>query len=279
MEPKRAEEKELRLTMRLSNNRIRKRLEEMGLTMIRGCELAATTPSTWCGYTSLRMSPVGKDGRWKASALRICEVLKASPEYLWPDSVLMVVNPTIVVEMNAVDLTPQLLAVQMHEPLLLPEQAVGDAEMLQLLGEELDCLSERERSILRLHYGYGDGEPMTNEEVGKLIGLSRERVRQIQDMALLKLRRQLTSKRAEELHPHDVRRLAVVDVREEHVAAKERARLRKEAAVAEKRRWKQNLKARARAEEKTLREEREREAQRMAPDIEAMKRSLKGMGF
>jgi regulator of protease activity HflC (stomatin/prohibitin superfamily) len=130
-----------------------------------------------------------------------------------------------------------------------------------------------------LHYGYGDGEPMTNEEVGKLIGLSRERVRQIQDMALLKLRRQLTSKRAEELHPHDVRRLAVVDVREEHVAAKERARLRKEAAVAEKRRWKQNLKARARAEEKTLREEREREAQRMAPDIEAMKRSLKGMGF
>jgi len=56
------------------------------------------------------------------------------------------------------------------------------------LRKALEILSERERRVLSLRYGLEDDEPKTLEETGKLLGISRERVRQIQNEALEKLR-------------------------------------------------------------------------------------------
>ena len=54
----------------------------------------------------------------------------------------------------------------------------------------LDSLnfSEREMEIIRLRYGFGDKEPMTLEEVGKIYGITRERVRQLENRVLEKIR-------------------------------------------------------------------------------------------
>ena len=52
----------------------------------------------------------------------------------------------------------------------------------------LSMLDERERRILTLRYGLDRGEPRTPEEVGELVTLSRERVRQIEARALSRLR-------------------------------------------------------------------------------------------
>lgn len=49
-------------------------------------------------------------------------------------------------------------------------------------------LSDREMTIIRLRYGLGGETPHTLEETGKLLGITRERVRQIQEKAILKLR-------------------------------------------------------------------------------------------
>jgi RNA polymerase sigma factor (sigma-70 family) len=49
-------------------------------------------------------------------------------------------------------------------------------------------LDERERRVLSLRYGLDRGEPRTPEEVGQLVNLSRERVRQIEARALARLR-------------------------------------------------------------------------------------------
>jgi len=49
-------------------------------------------------------------------------------------------------------------------------------------------LTERERKILVLYYGLDDGEEMTLEEVGKLLGVTRERIRQLRNRAFEKLR-------------------------------------------------------------------------------------------
>ena len=49
-------------------------------------------------------------------------------------------------------------------------------------------LTERERKILALYYGLDDGEEMTLEEVGKLLGVTRERIRQLRNRAFEKLR-------------------------------------------------------------------------------------------
>jgi RNA polymerase sigma factor (sigma-70 family) len=52
----------------------------------------------------------------------------------------------------------------------------------------LAILDERERAILSLRFGLDRGEPRTPDEVGELVNLSRERVRQIEARALSRLR-------------------------------------------------------------------------------------------
>ena len=49
-------------------------------------------------------------------------------------------------------------------------------------------LTERERKILYLYYGLDDGEDRTLEEIGSLLGVTRERIRQIRNRAFEKLR-------------------------------------------------------------------------------------------
>jgi len=53
---------------------------------------------------------------------------------------------------------------------------------------DLDLLTPRERSVITLRYGIGDGRSRTLLEVGKELGISRERVRQLEVVALMKLR-------------------------------------------------------------------------------------------
>ena len=49
-------------------------------------------------------------------------------------------------------------------------------------------LTERERKILYLYYGLDDGEERTLEEIGHMMGVTRERIRQLRDRALQQLR-------------------------------------------------------------------------------------------
>ena len=56
------------------------------------------------------------------------------------------------------------------------------------LREALDALGERESRVLRLRYGLDGGDPQTLEEVGKVFGVTREWVRQIEARAIRKLR-------------------------------------------------------------------------------------------
>jgi RNA polymerase primary sigma factor len=58
----------------------------------------------------------------------------------------------------------------------------------------LSTLTERERAILMLYFGLGDSEPMTLEEIGKKMKLTRERIRQIKEKAILRLRHSSRSK-------------------------------------------------------------------------------------
>jgi RNA polymerase sigma factor (sigma-70 family) len=67
-----------------------------------------------------------------------------------------------------------------------------DAAAAALLSREVDtmllALDERERQILRLRFGFDRGEARTLDQVGEHFSLSRERIRQIEDRALFKLR-------------------------------------------------------------------------------------------
>jgi RNA polymerase primary sigma factor len=70
--------------------------------------------------------------------------------------------------------------------------APSETASQHLLGEELHralaLLTQRERAVITLRYGIGDGHSRTLLEVGKELGISRERVRQLEVVALMKLR-------------------------------------------------------------------------------------------
>lgn len=70
----------------------------------------------------------------------------------------------------------------------MPDESVIGMADLQQLGELLMRIDEREAKILRLRYGLDGADPMTLKEIGAQIGLTRERVRQIEHEALKKLR-------------------------------------------------------------------------------------------
>lgn len=75
----------------------------------------------------------------------------------------------------------------------------ADSAAYEMLKEKvrdaLDTLTEREGNVLRLRFGLDDGRSRTLEEVGKVFGVTRERIRQIEAKALRKLRHPSRSKR------------------------------------------------------------------------------------
>jgi RNA polymerase primary sigma factor len=78
----------------------------------------------------------------------------------------------------------------------LPEEEVEVSLRSQALSQALAVLHERERQVLVLRYGLDDAEPKTLEEIGRRLGLTRERVRQIE---LESLRRLATLREMESL--------------------------------------------------------------------------------
>lgn len=69
-----------------------------------------------------------------------------------------------------------------------PFDFVFDLTLQDTIEEVLEQLSEREMRIIKLRFGLGGEGPYTLEETGKFLGITRERVRQIQEKALVKLR-------------------------------------------------------------------------------------------
>jgi Sigma-70, region 4 len=69
-----------------------------------------------------------------------------------------------------------------------------DKNMRDELSELLEVLDDRERKIIFKRFGLDGGKPETLEEIGKKFGVTRERIRQLQNIALVKLRRALAKR-------------------------------------------------------------------------------------
>lgn len=84
-----------------------------------------------------------------------------------------------------------------EEDILSIENIVAGRELRRNLEAVLDTLTQREQKVIRLRFGLDDGRPRTLEEVGKQFNVTRERIRQIEEKALRKLR-----------HPSRARKIA-----------------------------------------------------------------------
>jgi len=70
----------------------------------------------------------------------------------------------------------------------LPDEVADTTLRQELLSDILDTLSQRERRVLELRYGLGGEQPRTLDEVGRTFNVTRERIRQIENQSLKKLR-------------------------------------------------------------------------------------------
>ena len=71
---------------------------------------------------------------------------------------------------------------------VVPAEAVNFTLLQEQLHDVLDTLSEREAGVVSMRFGLTDGQPKTLDEIGKVYGVTRERIRQIESKTMSKLR-------------------------------------------------------------------------------------------
>jgi RNA polymerase primary sigma factor len=137
--------------------------------------------------------------KWRRATSRLTEELDRSPT---PEEVARVLGlpkkklPIIKKAIKIYNATPQtdqtesgwtLGDMVMDEDQLSPDEALVENDSLRHVLEMLKTMDEREATILKLRFGLGGVEPRTLKEIGQQLGLTRERVRQIETEALGKL--------------------------------------------------------------------------------------------
>lgn len=151
---------------------------------------AKVSQTTISKYLGLLIVPRHcSSGTWRESIVKIAAVLHCTPESLFPAQHLDTALPrsTMVCDMSLSDL----IALESHdgaEMLALdppdPSKGIDDREMRSAIHIALDTLEPRHQEVLKKRFGLDDGREWTLEEVAKHLGVTRERVRQIESRAL-----------------------------------------------------------------------------------------------
>ncbi|MDH3601792.1 MAG: sigma-70 family RNA polymerase sigma factor [Candidatus Tectomicrobia bacterium] len=124
--------------------------------------------------------------RRSPSAQELGEALGWTPQEL--ETLHLARQPMMRLDQPVHDDGARLADIIEDEQIVETDQLLAEAELQRRLSACLDSLTEREAYIVRMRYGLASGRPYSLQEVGSLLGLSRERVRQIEAQALQKLR-------------------------------------------------------------------------------------------
>jgi len=152
--------------------------------------------------------------KWRRATARLTEELGRTPT---PEEVARVLGlpkkklPIIKKAIRIYNSTPQtdqaeagwsLGEMVMDERMKSPEEELVEHDVLAHVMDMLETLDPREATVLRMRFGLENQEPHTLKEIGEELGLTRERVRQIETEALQKLGDGLKDPRERELEAH-----------------------------------------------------------------------------
>jgi RNA polymerase primary sigma factor len=154
--------------------------------------------------------------KWRRASSRLAEELGRTPT---PEEIARVLGlprkklPIIKKAIRIYNLTPQtdqadagwsLGEMVMDERARSPDDELVESDNLTHVMQQLEVMDPREATVLRMRFGLDDNEPRTLKEIGETLGLTRERVRQIETEALGKLADSLNGAVAlEEVLAHD----------------------------------------------------------------------------
>ncbi len=137
--------------------------------------------------------------KWRRASTRLGEELGRTPT---PEEIARVLGlprkklPIIKKAIKIYNLTPQtdqaeagwsLGEMVMDERSRTPEEELVEHDNMKHVMEQLQTMDPREATVLRMRFGLDNNEPRTLKEIGETLGLTRERVRQIETEALNKL--------------------------------------------------------------------------------------------
>jgi RNA polymerase primary sigma factor len=137
--------------------------------------------------------------KWRRASSRLAEELGRTPT---PEEIARVLGlprkklPIIKKAIRIYNLTPQtdqadagwsLGEMVMDERARAPDEEMVESDNLAHVMQQLEIMDPREAIVLRMRFGLADNEPRTLKEIGETLGLTRERVRQIETEALNKL--------------------------------------------------------------------------------------------
>ncbi|HPC84531.1 MAG TPA: RNA polymerase sigma factor RpoD/SigA [Thermoanaerobaculaceae bacterium] len=131
---------------------------------------------------------LGRELERAPTEAELAEELDMSPEEV---RLLLSSNQSILSLNEPVDEEGEAELGDLLEQYLMPDtdERILRESFEQTLREALEKLSEKERQVVALRFGLDDDNPLTLREIGERLGISRERVRQIENQALTKLRR------------------------------------------------------------------------------------------
>jgi transcriptional regulator with XRE-family HTH domain len=176
----------------LFNWRLRERRLELGLSQVRLAEILGTHP-TKISDLELFKKP---QGDWPSLLYDVADYLELPFDEVFPPDYITFLETgpglkrsgmTFVREMSIARL------IESHERLLLPsaedEASAGllEEQFAQTIEDVLSSLTPTEKTVIQMRYGLGEYEPMALEPVGAHFGVTRERIRQIEQKALRKM--------------------------------------------------------------------------------------------
>jgi RNA polymerase primary sigma factor len=152
--------------------------------------------------------------KWRRASTRLSDELGRNPT---PEEVARVFGlprkklPIIKKAILIYNLTPQtdqtdvgwsLGEMIMDDRSRSPDEELLENDNLSYVMEQLEVMDPRESAVLRMRFGLGEYEPQTLKEIGEALGLTRERVRQIETEALNRLAESLEGCRTKDLEFH-----------------------------------------------------------------------------
>lgn len=181
---------EYRVKVTVRNNLIMKAIEDEGYTNLavfakdKGLSLVSLYD-----VVNLKKAPINTEGEFYPACMRLMEVLGACPSDLWTAEQLTMAlrknHSTVTLGKEAM---VEALNMNARAAVEMVEDKILKDEMVTAVGARLSQLPEREAMIIKMRFGLDGYDSKTYEAIAKEMGVTRERVRQIEAKGLRTLR-------------------------------------------------------------------------------------------